>query len=692
MAKGKTTFVIPQMNWMQRADLGMSVFFLCVIIMLVMPMHPVIMDMAIALNLTIAVMAILTVTYVVKATEFSVFPSLLLITTLFRLAIEVATCKLILGGHGEEIGIVKTFGTFVVGGNIVVGIIVFIILTIIQLLVIVRGTIRVSEVAARFTLDAMPGRQMAIDADLNAGYITEKEASDKRVEIRKEADFYGSMDGATKFVQGDVIAGIVITVVNIVAGIGIGVGIRGEQIGTAFATYTVFTVGAALAAQIPAFLVSVSTGLLVSRTASDHNLGVDMAHQMTASPRILWMATGLLAFFLLTPIPKIPLLIMIFGMGSLAFVMTGALKISQQKAGEEKKHDERERLKKPESVAELLQMDQMELEVGYGLIPLIDPEQGGDLLDRVTIVRRQLALEIGIIVPPIRIRDNIQLRPNNYIVKIRGLEVGKGELKLDKFLVMGAADNLLESIKGEETKEPIFGVPAYWIGTDEREKAEAAGYTVADSLSIISTHITELIKKNACDLLGRQEVQTLVDTLKQNYPAVVNELIPAVLSIGELQKVMHCLLIEGVPIRDLLTIFETLADWAPRTKDTIFLTEKVRHSLARHISRQYQSEDGFIFVITIDPQLEEKIAGSIKTGAEGEQLVLEPDLSQKILTSIQEIVKSTAKQRPVILCSARIRRHMKMLVLRVLPAMGVISYNEIGPDAQVRSVGTVSEG
>lgn len=689
--KTKTTFVIPQMNWMQRADLGMSVFFLCVIIMLVMPMHPVIMDMAIAINLTMAVMIILTVTYVVKATEFSVFPSLLLVSTLFRLAIEVATCKLILGGHGEEIGIVKTFGTFVVGGNIVVGIIVFIILTIIQLMVIVRGTIRVSEVAARFTLDAMPGRQMAIDADLNAGYITEQEASEKRMEIRKEADFYGSMDGATKFVQGDVIAGIVITVINIVAGIGIGVGMRGEQIGTAFATYTVFTVGAALVAQIPSFLISVSTGLLVSRTASDHNLGVDMAHQLTASPRILWLATGVLAFFMLTPMPKVPLFIMICGMGSLAFVMTGALKTSQQKASEEKKQDERERLKKPESVAELLQMDQMELEVGYGLIPLVDPEQGGDLLDRVTIIRRQLALELGIIVPPIRIRDNIVLRPNIYTIKIRGLEVGKGELKLDKFLAMGGAQgNLLESINGEETKEPIFGVSAYWIGTDEREKAEAAGWTVADSLSIISTHITEIIKKNACDLLGRQEVQTLVDTLKQNYPAVVNELIPTVLSIGELQKVMHCLLIEGVPIRDLLTIFETLADWAPRTKDIVFLAEKVRHSLARHISKQYQSEDGFIFVITIDPQLEEKIASSIKTGPEGEQLSLDPEVSQKILISVQEIVKSATKQRPIILCSARIRRHMKMLTLRVLPAMGVISYNEIGPDAQVRSVGTVS--
>ncbi|MEK7813991.1 MAG: flagellar biosynthesis protein FlhA, partial [Candidatus Desantisbacteria bacterium] len=451
MADTKIIFAIPQLHWMQRADLGIASFFLCVIIMLVMPLPPVFIDLSIALNLTLAVMVILTVTYVVKATEFSVFPSLLLVTTLFRLSIEVATCKLILGGRGEEIGIVKTFGSFVVSGNIVVGIIVFIILTVIQLLVIVRGTIRVSEVAARFTLDAMPGRQMAVDADLNAGYITEKEASEKRVEIRREADFYGSMDGATKFVQGDVIAGIVITVINIVAGLGIGVFMRGESIGIAFGTYTTYTVGAALAAQIPAFLISVATGLLVSRTASDHNLGTDIAQQLTSSPKILWFATGILAFFMLTPVPKIPLFILMCGMGALAYVMTGALKISEQKASEEKKQDERDRLKKPESVAELLQMDQMELEVGYGLIPLIDPEQGGDLIDRVTTIRWQLALDLGIIVPPIRIRDNIQLRPNGYSIKIRGLKVGKGELKVDKFLAMGQQGEQAEAIKGEPT-------------------------------------------------------------------------------------------------------------------------------------------------------------------------------------------------------------------------------------------------
>ncbi len=689
MADTKAMFAIPQLHWMQRADLGIASFFLCVIIMLVMPLPPVFIDLSIALNLTLAVMVILTVTYVVKATEFSVFPSLLLVATLFRLAIEVATCKLILGGRGEEIGIVKTFGSFVVGDNIVVGIIVFIILTVIQLLVIVRGTIRVSEVAARFTLDAMPGRQMAVDADLNAGYITEKEASEKRTEIRREADFYGSMDGATKFVQGDVIAGIVITVINIIAGLGIGVFMRGEPIGVAFGTYTTYTVGAALAAQIPAFLVSVATGLLVSRTASDHNLGTDIVQQMTSSPKILWFATGILAFFMFTPVPKVPLFLLMCGMGALAYVMTGALKISQQKASEEKKQDERERLKKPESVAELLQMDQMELEVGYGLIPLIDPEQGGDLIDRVTTIRWQLALDLGIIVPPIRIRDNIQLRPNGYSIKIRGLKVGKGELKVDKFLAMGQG-NQAESIKGEPTKDPVFGVTAYWIDASEREKAEAQGYTVADSLSIVATHVTALIRENACDLLGRQEVQTLVETLKQNYPAVVNELIPAVLSLGELQKVLHCLLAEGVSIRDLLTILETLADWAPRTKDIIFLSEKVRQSLARHINQQYQSEDGFLSVITIDPQLEERIAASIKTGSEGEQLILEPDLSQRILASIQEIVRSTAKQRPVILCTSRIRRHVKILLLRILPTIGVISYNEIGSDAQVRAVGTVA--
>jgi flagellar biosynthesis protein FlhA len=674
---------------MQRADLGVAVFFLCIVVMLVLPLPPVIVDMSIAINLTIAVIILLTVTYVVKAIEFSVFPSLLLVTTLYRLAIEVATCKLILAGRGEEIGVVKTFGTFVVGGNLVVGIIVFIILTVIQLLVIVRGTIRVSEVAARFTLDAMPGRQMAIDADLNAGYITEEEAAQRRIEIRKEADFYGAMDGAAKFVQGDVIAGIIITIVNIVAGLSIGVLMRGEPLGVAFGMYTTYTVGAALCAQIPAFLISVATGLLVSRAASDHNLGMDLATQLTASPKVLWLAAGALVFFLFTPIPKLPLLVLICGICVLAFIMTGAVRERERMEEAKKKEEEKEKLKKPESVAELLQIDQMELEIGYGLIPFVDQEQGGDLLDRVTMIRRQIALDLGIIVPPIRIRDNIQLRPNAYVIKIRGIEVGKGELKVDKFLAMGAPENVTEKIEGEECKEPVFGVTAYWISEDQRERAERAGYTVADPPSVIATHLTEVIKKNACELLGRQEVQTLIDTLKQHYPTVVGELIPTVLSIGELQKVLHALLIEGVPIRDLLTIFETLADWAPKVKDILFLTEKVRQALARHITRQYQSEEGVLSVITIDPQLEEKIINNIKTGPEGEQLVLEPGMLQKLITAIQEVVKAAIRQRPVILCAPRIRRHLRMLIARVLPSLGVISYNEVSPDVEIQSVGIV---
>lgn len=682
---------LPRLVWIQRTDILVAIFFLCIVIMLIIPLPALVIDASIALNITLAVVIILSVTYVMKVIEFSVFPSLLLVSTVYRLAIEVSTCRLILGGRGEDIGIVRTFGTFVVGGNIVVGIVIFLILTIIQLLVIVRGTMRVSEVAARFTLDAMPGRQMAIDADLNAGYITEKEAADKRVEIRKEADFYGAMDGATRFVQGDVIAGIIITAINIIGGLAIGCFMRGESISDAFRAYTTYTVGAALSAQIPAFLISISTGLLVSRSASVSHLGSDLVQQLSANPRVLWITSGALAFFMFTPLPKLPLLFLSLGIGALGYLIKQSIRLEEEKALEIEKKKEIDMLKKPESVATLLQLDQMELEVGYGLIPLVEPEQGGDLLDRVTMIRRQTALDLGIIVPPIRIRDNIQLKPNSYALKIRGVEVGKGTLRLDKYLAMSAKESD-EKIEGEAVKDPAFGLPAIWVDDEQRETAEKAGYTIADPPSVIATHLTQVIKTNAAELLGRQETQHLIDTLKQNYPSVVSELIPNLLSSGEVQKVLQGLLQEGISIRNLLTILETLADWAGKTKDIGFLIERVRKALSRQLMKQYQSIDGILSVITLDPKLESDLISCLQDTPDGEHLIIDPIKMQGILRAVQEEIGKTIHKQPVILCSPRLRKHIKNLVIKAFPTIGILSYQEISPEVEVQAVGVVKEG
>jgi len=689
MARAKTQSIVPRLTWMQQSDILIAIFILCVIIMLVIPLPPLFIDLSIAMNLTLAIVIILSVTYLSKVTDFSVFPSLLLVTTVYRLAIEVSTSRLILNGMGGEIGIVRTFGTFVVGGNLVVGIVIFLILVIIQLLVVVRGTMRVSEVAARFTLDAMPGRQMAIDADLNAGYITEKEAAEKRIEIRKEADFYGAMDGAARFVQGDVIAGVIIAAINIIGGLTIGVLMRGEPLADAFRDYTTYTVGCALSAQIPAFLISVATGLIVARAATEENLGLDVISQLTSQPRVLWIAGGTLAFFLLTPLPKIPLIIIGGLIGSLAYLMSKSVKVEEKKILEEKKKKELEWLKKPESVASLLAVEPMELEIGYALIPLVDPEQGGDLLDRVTMIRRQMALELGIVTPPIRIRDNIQLKPTTYLIKIRGFEVGNGIIKIDKYLAMKTIE-VTEEIKGEPGIEPAFGSAAIWIKEEQREEAERLGYTVVDPPTIIATHMQEIIRRNAPDLITRQDVQSLIDSLKQNYPTVVSELIPNQLTLGEVQKVLHNLLREGLSIRDLLTITETLADWAPKTKDIGFLTEQVRMSLARQIIRQYASKDGILLAITLHPKLENELGENLQQTSEGEQLILPPDRLQKIVVAVQEEIKKNIREKTIILCSPRIRRHFKNLIRQILPQIGVLSYNEITSDIEVKSVGMVN--
>lgn len=680
------------MHWTQRTDFLVAIFILCIIAMMVIPLPPLLLDILIAGNIALSIMIVLTVLYIARAIDFSVFPSLLLMTTVYRLALEVSSSRLILLGKGGEISIVKAFGSFVVGGmggeNYIVGIIIFAILTIIQLLVIVRGTTRVSEVAARFTLDSMPGKQMAIDADLNAGYITEEEAVKRRQDIRKEADFYGSMDGAAKFVQGDVIAAIVIIIINIVGGLIIGVIVRHEPLADAARAYTTYTIGCGLSAQIPAFLISTATGILVSRSGTELSLGADMLRQITSQSSVLWITASALFLLSFTPLPKVPLLVFSCICASLGFILTREQKKKKTEEEMLKKKQELERVKKPEAVTSLLLVDPMELEVGYGLIPFIDPEQGGDFLDRITMIRRQAALEQGVIVPPIRIRDNIQLPKDAYTIKIRGTGVGRGSVKPECFLIMGEKD--MGKIPGEEAKDPTFNLPCKWISEEHKELAEKEGFTVVDPASVMATHLTEIIKSHAIDLLGRQETKALVDNVKEKYPSLVDELIPEPLSLGELQKVLHGLLSERVAIRDMVTILEALADWAGKTKEIGFLIEKTRQRLSRQITHQHLSSDGELRVITIDPKLEEKIAITIQKTEDGERANLSPQEKNSILSSIQGIMGKGMTHQPVFLTSPRIRRCFREIIKPYLPFISVLSYDEIETNVKVSSIGMVT--
>jgi len=559
-------------------------------------------------------------------------------------------------------------------------------LIMIQMLVIVSGTTRISEVAARFTLDAMPGKQMAIDADLNNGVITEQEAVEKRSDIRREADFFGAMDGACKFVSGDVKAGLIITLINIIGGLAIGIWMLNLEPFAAAKKYTLLTIGDGLVSQIPALLISVATGLLVSRAASETNLGEDLTKELTANPKALGITSGALACLgLFTPLPTLPLLILATGAGSLAWIMKKGTSVGEAELREAEDREKAEKGKKPEDVASLLTIDPMELEIGYSLIPLVDPEQGGDLLDRVTMIRRQTALEMGLIVPPIRIRDNMQLTPNTYSIKIKGVEVARGEIMVDNYLAMNPGTATGE-VQGRPTKDPTFGLPALWITENDRERAEMLGYTVVDLPSVVATHLTEVIKRNSAEILGRQETQELLDNLKKNYPAIVEELVPGTLSLGEVQNVLHNLLREGLSIRDLLTILEALADCARVSKDTNFLSERVRAALKRQICNQFQ-ENGAMNVLTLDPKIEELIANAITQ----EGLMIDPGVANKILTTITgEVSKQLAKgKQPVMLTSPKIRRYLKELTRRALPNLAILSFDEIVDDVQIQSVGVV---
>ncbi|MGS2776866.1 flagellar biosynthesis protein FlhA [Robertmurraya sp. GLU-23] len=676
---------------MSGRDLSVVVGVILIVAMLIIPFPTWLLSILIMLNISLALLVLLNSMNMKEPLQFSVFPSLLLLLTLYRLGLNVSTTRAILT-HGEAGGVVETFGSFVVGGNVIVGIVVFIILVIIQFIVITKGSERVSEVAARFTLDAMPGKQMSIDADLNAGMISEHEAKDRREKVSREADFYGAMDGASKFVKGDAIAGIIIVMINLIFGIVVGVTQLGLPIADAAKQFSLLTVGDGIVSQLPALLISTATGIVVTRAASDGNLGTDITGQLMAYPKMLYITGGTIFILgLFTPIEDI-LTIPIAGLlifGGYMYSRVPKQDITEiQEMEEEIQTDE---MKKPESVVSLLNVDPIEFEFGYGLIPLADSNQGGDLLDRIVMIRRQLAIELGLVIPVVRIRDNIQLQPNEYRLKIKGSEMARGELLLDHYLAMspGIDD---DSIEGIDTVEPSFGLPAKWITEEVKEQAEIFGYTVVDPPSVVSTHITEVIKNNAHELLGRQETKQLIDHLKESYPILVEEVTPNPLTVGEIQKVLGKLLRENVSVRNLPIIFETLADFGKVTTDTDLLTEYVRQALARQITNQYRAGGQTIRVVTVSGKIEKLIVDNIQQTEHGNYLALDPSVSQSILESLATQVEqlSIIEQSPIVLCSPAVRMYVRQLTERYFPQIPILSYNELEANVEVQSVGVVN--
>jgi flagellar biosynthesis protein FlhA len=676
---------------MQARDLSVLLMVVLIVAMLIIPLPTWLLSVLIIINISLALLVLLTSMNMKEPLQFSIFPSLLLLLTLFRLGLNVSTTRSILS-KGEAGGVVETFGTFVVGGNVVVGFVVFLILIIIQFIVITKGAERVSEVAARFTLDAMPGKQMSIDADLNAGMISEQEARQRREKIAREADFYGAMDGASKFVKGDAIAAMIIVVINMLFGMVIGVVQQGLSVSEAAQRYTLLTVGDGIVSQIPALLISTATGIVVTRAASDSNLGGDIMKQLFAFPKMLYVTAGTIFLLgLFTPINDV-LTIPIAGLLAL-----GGYRFSMQESHkeaapsqEEKEETEMDELKSPESVISLLHVDPIEFEFGYALIPLADAKQGGDLLDRIVMIRRQLALELGLVIPVVRIRDNIQLQPNEYRLKIKGDEVARGELLLDHYLAMspGIED---DSVEGIDTVEPAFGLPAKWISEEMKDRAEMLGYTVVDPPSVVSTHITEVLKNHAHELLGRQETKQLIDHLKESYPVLVEEVTPNPLSVGEVQKVLAKLLKEKVSIRNLPLIFETLADFARVTTDTDILAEYVRQALARQITSQYAIPGEPLRVITLSGKVEKTVAEAVQQTEHGSYLSLDPAVSQSIIEAIAAQLEQHvfANQTPILLCSPAVRMYVRQLTERYFPNLPVLSYNELEANVEVQSIGMV---
>lgn len=676
---------------MKKADIGVAIYVLTAFVMLIVPIPNWLLDILLAINISVAFAILFGCMFAKEVLDMSFFPTVLLFTTIFRIALNVSSTKLILT-TGDPGNVVATFGNFVGGGDLIVGSIVFIVLILIQFMVINKGSERVAEVTARFTLDAMPGKQMAIDADLNTGAINDAQAKERRDKIQQEASFFGSMDGAVKYVKGDATAGLIITFINIIGGIAMGMLRQGLEIGAALDKYTILTIGDGLVSQIPSLLISLSTGILVTKGSKDADFGTVLVRQLFGVPKVLYFVgttIGLLG--LVTPLNTI----LFLGLG-IAFIVSGRIiagTIETAKIEEEVDADETaaESMRQPENVTSLLQVDPIELEFGYGIIPLADVNQGGDLLDRVVMIRRQVALELGTIVPIIRLRDNIQLNPNQYIIKIKGIQVSEGEILFDHYMAMNPGF-VEEEITGIPTFEPSFHLPAIWITEGQRERAESMGYTVVDPPSIIATHLTEIIRQHISELLTRQDVQNLINNMRDSNPSLIEDLVPKLLGIGEIQKVLQNLLREGISIRDLLTILETLADYAQTTRDTDILTEYVRQSLKRAISSKYFPANETTSVVTLDPKVEQEIMASVKQTETGAYLTLDPEKTKVIIANVEAETEKLEKlgKNPIVVTSPIVRMYFKKMTEDYFRDLIVVSYNEIEANIELQSVGMVT--
>ncbi|NLL00573.1 MAG: flagellar biosynthesis protein FlhA [Clostridiales bacterium] len=676
---------------MKRSDIAIGLYILAAIMFLIIPMSPLLLDFFIALNISIALVILFNAMFTKEVLNMSSFPTIILFTTIFRIALNVSSTRLILS-TGNPGRVVRVFGEFVGGNSLVIGTIIFIVLILVQFIVINKGSERVAEVTARFTLDAMPGKQMAIDADLNTGAITDQEAMDRRQKIQDEAAFFGSMDGATKYVKGDAVAGLIITVINVAGGTITGMLNQGLSAAEAFQEYAILTIGDGLVSQIPSLMISLATGVLVTKVSKEADFGDLLVGQLFAIPKVLYIVgTSMIILGVVTPLN-----IFLFAGYGLAFILAGrniaekleVESIEREVSSEEAEADE---IRRPENVASLLQVDPIELEFGYGIIPLADMNQGGDLLDRVVLIRRQIAIELGTVVPMIRLRDNIQINPNQYIIKIKGIKVSEGEILFDHYMAMNPG-YVEEEITGIPTFEPSFNLPAIWITESQRERAESLGYTVVDPPSIIATHLTEVIRGHIHELLTRQDVQNLVNNIQESNQTLITELVPKLLSIGEIQKVLQNLLREQISIRDLVTILETLADYAPSTRDIDVLTEYVRQNLKRAISKKYFPDGEMTSVVTLDPKVEQEIMDSVKQTEQGSYLALDPEITREIIDSVQTEIEKLEElgKNPVIITSPIVRMYFKRLIQDYFRDLAVVSYNEIDSNVELQSVGMVT--
>lgn len=676
---------------MKKADVGVALYLLAAIIFFIVPIPSVLLDVMLALNISVALVVLFNCLFVKEVLDMSFFPTLLLFTTIFRISLNVSSTRLILG-TGDPGNVVATFGAFVGGDDIVIGTIVFIILVIIQFVVINKGSERVSEVTARFTLDAMPGKQMAIDADLNTGAIDDREARNRRDKIQAESAFFGSMDGATKYVKGDASAGLLITAVNLIGGTVMGMTREGLEAVEALQKYGILTIGDGLASQMPSLMISLATGILVTKASKEADFSDVLVSQLFGIPKVLYLVGMTLAFLGITT-PLNTVLFIAFGLVYIIVgrVMERSMAVEAIEEETTQAEEEAEEIRKPENVVSLLQVDPIELEFGYGIIPLADVNQGGDLLDRVVMIRRQIALELGTVVPIIRLRDNIQLNPNQYIIKIKGIQITEGEILFDHYMAMNPG-YVEEEITGIPTFEPSFHLPAIWITESQRERAESLGYTVVDPPSIIATHLTEVIRSHIAELLTRQDVQNLIDNVKESNPVLIDDLVPKLLGIGEIQKVLQNLLSEGISIRDLLTIFETLADHATTSRDTDVLTEYTRQSLKRAISNRYFMPNEATSVITLDPNVEQEIMSSVKQTEQGAYLTIDPERTKLIMASVEtEIAKlENLGKNPIIVTSPIVRMYFKKMTEEYFKDLIVVSYNEIDSNVELQSVGMVT--